>query len=52
MKAQITLNLLKAADPRFVRIVLFGLMLALVMLSHGSVVHADPCGTTTGCTGG
>ncbi len=52
MKAQIKLNLLKVADPRFVRIVLFSLMLVLTMLSHGSVVHADPCGGTTGCDGG
>ncbi len=52
MKARIKLNLLKAGDPRLVRVVLFGLMLALALLSHGSVVHADPCGSTSGCDGG
>ncbi len=52
MKAQVKLYLLKMADPRLVRVVLFGLMLAFALLSHGSVVHADPCGGTSGCGGG
>jgi hypothetical protein len=52
MKARIQYGLLRVADPRIARIILFGLMLALAMLGHGSAVHADPCGATTGCGGG
>ena len=52
MRARIQFALLRMIDPRIARIVLFGLMLALAMLGHGSVVHADPCGGTGGCSGG
>lgn len=54
MKAQVQLGLLKLADPRMARIIVFVLMLALVMLGRGSVVYADNCpgGAGGGSCGG
>ncbi len=53
MKARIKLNLLKLSDPRVVRAILFLLMLAVTLLSHGSVSAQDcPGGGTSGCDGG
>jgi hypothetical protein len=54
MKAHLQLVGFKLADPRVARLVLFGLMLALAVLTHGSVAYADDCpgGSGGGCGGG
>jgi hypothetical protein len=43
MKARVHLSLLKLTDPRVVRPLVLGLMLALTWLVHGSVAFADGC---------
>ncbi len=54
MKTRIQLNLVKLSDPRVVRALLLGLALALMLLGHGSIAHADTCpgGDNGGCGGG
>jgi hypothetical protein len=54
MKARVQLGLLRLADPRVIRAVLLGLMVAAMVLAQGSVAHADPCpgGSGGGCGGG
>ena len=52
MKTQVQLALVKLADPRVIRVLLIGLMLALTLLGTSGVVHAEPCGSNTGCSGG
>jgi len=52
MKARIRLGLLKLADPRFVRVLLIGLMLALALLPYTGVVYDIPICGDGGCSGG
>jgi hypothetical protein len=54
MKTRIQLNLIKLSDPRVIRVLLLGLMLAMLLLGHGSIAHADSCpaGSNGGCSGG
>jgi hypothetical protein len=54
MKTRVQVALIKLADPRLVRMLLIGLTLALVLLSHTSVSWADTCpgGSGGGCDGG
>ena len=54
MKTRFQLGMLKLTDPRVLRVVLFGLMLALAALAHGSVAYANNCpgGSGGGCSGG
>jgi hypothetical protein len=54
MKARLQLAAIKLANPRVIRMVLLGLMLALAVLAPGSVAFADDCpgGSGGGCSGG
>lgn len=54
MKAHIQLGLLRLANPLAIRVVLFGLMVALAALAHSSVAYADSCpgGSGGSCGGG
>lgn len=52
MKVRIQFSLLRFADPRVARALLVGLMLVLMLLTHNSVVFADPAGCAGGCGGG
>jgi hypothetical protein len=54
MKARFQLAMIKVANPRVIRMVLLGLMLALAVLAPGSVALADDCpgGSGGSCGGG
>ena len=53
MKAHIQFYLLKLTAPRAVQaLLIISLILALALLSHNSVVYANPAGCGGGCGGG
>ncbi len=54
MKTRIQLTLVKLSDPRVIRALLLGLALAMMLLGHGSIAHAETCpsGSSGGCSGG
>jgi hypothetical protein len=51
MKARMQVALIKLADPRVVRVVMIGLVLALTLLGT-STAAAMPGGASGGCSGG
>jgi hypothetical protein len=52
MRTRIHVGLIRFCDPRLIRIVLAGLMLAVLLLGRSGVVYADPCDGSSGCSGG
>ncbi len=53
MKTRIQLTLIKLSDPRMIRALLLGLVLALMLLGQGSIAYANTCpsGDNGGCGG-
>jgi hypothetical protein len=52
MKARTQVALIKLSDPRVVRVVLIGLVLAMTLLGTGTAAALAPGGGSGGCTGG
>ncbi|MBN1954758.1 MAG: hypothetical protein JW900_06870 [Anaerolineae bacterium] len=52
IQTRIKIGLMKLADPRLARWLLFGLIAILGWLSHSGLTHVDPCMGEGSCNGG
>jgi hypothetical protein len=52
MKARMQVALIKLSDPRAVRVVMIGLVLAMALLGTGTAAALSPGGASGGCSGG